>query len=77
MGGSSIVGPSSVPPNIFYYAGKPYLSENAAEGVIASATIDLSLVNISFLNDIWTKPEWRPDLYKSWMDDVLQTDFLK
>ena len=76
MGGSSIVGPASTPPNVFYYAGKPYMAEGADQGTIANATIDLSLVKISFLDGVWTNPDWRPDRYKLWLDNVLKTDFL-
>jgi len=78
MGGSSIVGPASTPPpNVFYYAGKPYLADGANQGTVATATIDLSIVDISSLNKVWTKPDWRPDRYREWLDTVLKTDFLK
>lgn len=76
MGGSSIIGPSSKPPHIFYYAGKPFGAEGADEGTVATATVDLSIVRKSFLNGLWANPDWRPDRYKVWLDDVLKTDFL-
>lgn len=78
MGGSSIIGPSSVPPHIYYYAGQPFETPGAAEGTVATATVDLSAVRKSFLDGMWcNNPDWRPDKYKQWMDQVLHTDFLK
>lgn len=77
MGGSSIIGPGSKPPHIFYYAGTPFEEEGADEGTIAKATIDLSIVKKSFLNGIWENPDWRPDLYARWFDKVTETGFLK
>jgi predicted amidohydrolase len=77
MGGSSIIGPSSKPPHIFYYAGKPFEEKEADEGTIAKATIDLSIVRKSFLDGMWTNPDWRPDIYKQWFENVLKTDFIK
>ena len=72
MGGSSIIGPSSRPPEAFFYAGQKFLEAGAAQGTVATATIDLSLTGNSFLAKIWDQeePDWRPDLYAKWLDDL-------
>lgn len=75
MGGSSIIGPAAIPPNIYYYAGQKFGEEGAAEGTIARATIDLSIVRKSFLNSIWTAPDWRPDQYIEWFRHVIEAGF--
>lgn len=77
MGGSSIMGPASKAPEIYYYAGGPFGEEGADQGTIAKATIDLSIVRKSFLSGIWTNPDWKPDQYEQWLKDLLQTDFWK
>jgi predicted amidohydrolase len=77
MGGSSIVGPASIPPHIHYYAGKKFLDEGAAEGDMETATVDLSIVDISFLSKVFSyNPrvddcDWRPARYIEWCKEVL------
>jgi predicted amidohydrolase len=78
MGGASIIGPASIPPHVHYYAGKRYLEPGAAEGTLETATVDLSLVGISFLSSVFNyNPrikdcDWRPGRYMKWYQDVLQ-----
>ncbi|MBF4692194.1 carbon-nitrogen hydrolase family protein [Fusibacter ferrireducens] len=77
MGGSSIIGPSSISPEVFYYAGKKFLDEGAAEGTVETATIDLSLTNRSFISLIFENEktgvcDWRPEAYQKWYADVLK-----
>jgi predicted amidohydrolase len=81
MGGSSIICPAGRPPHIHYYAGHRFLEPGADEGTVATATVDLSYVDRSFLNRIWNYNErigscdWRPELYRKWYEKVLETDF--
>lgn len=81
MGGSSIIGPSSKPPHIHYYTGQKFLDPGADEGTVATATIDLSCVESSFLNSLWEYNEsidscdWRPELYSQWYEKIVSTDF--
>jgi predicted amidohydrolase len=72
MGGSSLIGPSSRPPEAFRYAGQKFLEPGAAQGTVATATVDLSLTNNSFLAKIWDRqePDWRPDLYTQWVEKL-------
>ncbi|WP_338448962.1 carbon-nitrogen hydrolase family protein [Niallia oryzisoli] len=81
MGGSSIIGPSSKPPHIHYYAGQRFLDPGADEGTVSTATLDLSCVENSFLKSVWEYNEsidscdWRPELYSQWYEKILRTDF--
>jgi predicted amidohydrolase len=69
MGGSSIVGPGNKSTSYYYYAGKPFTDPDAANGVMVTATIDLSLAERSFLTSQWHSddqsklPDYRPELY--------------
>lgn len=77
MGGSSIVGPAAQVPEVYYYAGCPFGEKGADQGTVVKATVDLSIVRKSFYNGVWTFPDWRPDLYKEWLEKILETDFWK
>ena len=79
MGGSSIVGPSAVMAQEYYYAGKPFLVEGADESGLESATIDLSTVRTSFLNGVWAggigKGDWNPDKYIAWYSEARDANY--
>lgn len=77
MGGSSIIGPSSIGTEIEYYAGHPFGEKGAVRGNMHIATVDLSYVENNHLAQLWTynervgKPDWRPDVYKAMLQDVI------
>ena len=70
MGGSSIIGPASRSPEIHYYAGKKFMDPGADQGTVETATIDLSLTDLSFLAPVFTERKWRPADYIEWLRDV-------
>lgn len=72
MGGSSILGPSSRPPEVHVYAGKRFLEPGADQGTVETAAIDLSLTDLSFLSTVFTQCDWRPGNYIEWLQDVLE-----
>jgi len=78
QGGSSIVGPGDLRALYGHYAGKPFGAEGANQGDTFLATIDLSYVSQNPLSDMFEggprtgAPDWRPDLYKRWLEDVLE-----
>ena len=79
MGGSSIVGPSSVAAQEFYYAGKPFLAEGADENGIESATVNLGSIRNSFLDCVWAggigKGDWNPDKYIAWYSEARDSNY--
>lgn len=72
-GGSSIIGPSVRVAECHYYAGMPFLAEGADEQGVYTATIDLSLADRQLFRDRPGQggPDWRPDVYRHMLDDVL------
>lgn len=79
MGGSSIIGPSSTAAEEHYYAGKPFLAEGADESGLVSATVNLSTVRNSFLNNVWAggigTGDWSPDKYIAWYAEARDNNY--
>lgn len=79
MGGASIIGPSAVTAQEYYYAGKPFLAEGADENGIENATVNLGTVRNSFLNGVWAggigKGDWNPDKYISWYTEARDSNY--
>ena len=73
FGGSSIIGPSARVAEAHYYAGMPFLAEGADEQGIYTATIDLTLAKRQLFCDRPGQggPDWRPDIYRRMLDNVL------
>lgn len=72
-GGSSIIGPSQQPYEVYYYAGKRFTDPGADESKMYTATIDLSLATrFAFVtNPKLGTSDWRPDKYAEMLADVL------
>ena len=71
-GGSSIIGPSVRTSECHYYAGMPFLAQGADEQALYTATVDLSLAGRRlFRAHADCGPDWRPDVYRRMLDDVL------
>lgn len=82
IGGSSIIGPDNCSyETCHYYAGTGFFSEDSDNAVMYEATIDLSLadnnsnVNLFRKNPLTEKPDWRPELYRKMLDEVLKCRF--
>ena len=77
QGGSGILGPGDLQAVYGQYAGKPFGAEGANQGDMFIATIDLSYSLQCPLSDMFEggprtgEPDWRPDLYKRWYEDVI------
>ena len=77
LGGCGIVGPGDLRTGCAQYAGKPFGAADANRGEMYIATIDLSYVQQTIISDMFEgghrtgRPDWRPDLYKRWLEDVL------
>lgn len=71
-GGSSIIGPSRKMQEVYYYAGRPFDGEDAGEQEMYVATIDLSLAQRGIFKDNAKLgyPDFRPDLYAKWYQDL-------
>jgi len=78
QGAASILGPGDLRSVYGQYAGKPFGADGANQGEMYLATIDLSYVNQCPLSDMFDggprtgEPDWRPDLYKRWAEDILE-----
>ena len=76
-GGSSIVGMDADNKKIVYYAGYPFGDPEGELPVMYMATIDLSILNrktdipLYETNPRTGKPDWRPEIYKAMMQDIL------
>lgn len=70
MGGASIIGPSDKPPEVRYYAGDSFSEQSVPKESIETATLDLSIADLSFLADVFTKKGWRTANYRQWMESV-------
>lgn len=72
-GGGSIIGPSQRTAEAHYYAGLPFLADGADEEGIYTATVDLALAHRSIFchNPAIGDSDWRPDIYRRMLDDVL------
>lgn len=77
IGGSSIIGPSTHLSDVHYYAGKPFHAPGGDEEEVFTATIDLALAdnvsdwNLYCLNDAVGAPDFRPELYQQWNQEIL------
>jgi len=77
QGGASIVGPGDLRSVYALYAGTSFGGEGANQGEMHLATIDLSYVSQNPLSDMFEggprtgEPDWRPDLYMRWLEDVV------
>lgn len=73
FGGSSIIGPSQRTAEAHYYAGMPFLAEGADEEALFTATVDLALADRALFrhNPAVDGTDWRPDVYRRMLDDVL------
>jgi hypothetical protein len=78
QGGAGILGPGDLKAGYALYAGKAFGAEDANQGDMVMATIDLSYVKQMGISDMFERgprtgrPDWRPDLYKRWLEDVLE-----
>ena len=73
-GGAAIIGPSQKTAECYYYAGVPFLDEQANEEAMDTATIDLALANRSIYQPRTAcdgASDWRCELYRRMLDDVL------
>ncbi len=73
-GGSSIIGPSTKFWETEYYAGYPFTDPRSIHHRMYTASVDLSLASRWVFQDnptIGGVPDYRPDLYKKWMEDLL------
>lgn len=70
MGGASIIGPSDKPPEVRYYAGDSFSEQSVPKESVETATVDLSIADLSFLADVFTKKGWRTENYRQWMEHV-------
>ena len=76
QGGSGILGPGNLETVYAQYAGKAFGEDGANQGDTYIATVDLSYVQQTGISDMfeWSsrngRPDWRPDLYKKWLEDV-------
>lgn len=88
QGASGVIGPGNLQAEYAQYAGKAFGEDGANQGDMLMATIDLSYVQQTDISDMFErgsrtgKPDWRPGLYKRWLDDVIadpswQAKFLK
>lgn len=79
MGGSCVLGPSTTPTHVQYFAGKKFLDPGADEPGIQNAVIDLSAIRYSFLNSVWAggigKCDWRPDRYIEWYREAIDKNY--
>lgn len=82
-GCSHVCGPTGIPAEVAYYAGRPLDALDDGLPGIRMAAIDLTLAtqNVIFpifeANEITGKPDLRPDLYQKWYDDVCNDDAWK
>ena len=73
-GGSSIIGPSRKMQEVYYYAGRPFDAEHAGEEEVYIATIDLSLAERGIYeeNSRLGHPDFRPNLYAKWYQELIE-----
>lgn len=78
VGGSSIIGPSVHISDVHYYAGAPFHAPGGAEQEVYTATVDLALAdnvsdwNLYCLNEAVGSPDFRPDLYAQWNEEIVK-----
>ena len=78
QGASGIIGPGSLQADCALYAGKAFGADGANQGDMHMATIDLSYVQQMGISDMFERgprtgrPDWRPEIYKRWLEDVLE-----
>jgi predicted amidohydrolase len=76
QGASGVVGPGDLQTGYAQYAGKAFGAEGANQGEMYLATIDLSYTQQTGISDMFEggirtgAPDWRPDLYARWLEDV-------
>ena len=77
QGGSGVVGPGDLCFGYAQFCGKPLGARHANQGDMYMATIDLSYAQQNTRPNVFEKkahsgkPDWRPDLYKRWAEDVM------
>ena len=77
QGASSILGPGNLRSCFAVYAGDSFGDATAEQGEMHIATIDLSYTQQTIISDMFERgerngrPDWRPELYREWLDDVI------
>ncbi len=77
QGASSILGPGDLRSGVAIYAGDSFGDPTAEQGEMHMATIDLSYTQQTPISDMFEKggrtgrPDWRPELYKEWLEDIM------
>jgi len=77
QGGSGIIGPGDLGFGYAQFCGKPFGEPDANQGDMYLATIDLSYAQQNVKPNVFERkghtgrPDYRPELYKSWFEDVM------